>query len=923
MNNVYSKDSKTSLLEAFQKRDLGDFIYILEFSEANVNEEESSGISLFQKILMTPNSASYIKNSINNGADLYTKTADNRYPLHFAVFSLCPENLKAFLKRFDRSKINVKYNHKNSLHILIDLLTNDNYENVSECIKILLMNGCNPNLPNEKNQTPFFRLLKKQPKLFNQKELVEFFLDNSDIDLYTYRQDDMMSMFKTQNSHRKIPEQKIQNVDPKFMMSLVIQQREAEFESYFKAFKESCSNNAQNYSGECAKFLEMAAIKNAPNIVELLLEHETIDLSVRAEGATWKFPPSFVACMQGYYKIVEMFLKQPSLKFCFEKPKEFPLEKNTATTLIHEVCLRFGREATNDADVDFKKCFDLLINDDRCTPEVINSQDSYGCTPLHYSTRYKNDEATLMLLKKSAYICTPNNLGQRALNDINKDTFERFLDDSVVALNRRNKKTHMYVFGHDEQEININYSFLIPPKSLENREISPLQLITKNKDLRYLIKHPVLFSFLYIKWSKLSLLFYINFVMFSLFMLSLIVYIVLCQSIAPDERTKSAAYMFFYGLSAVSVFMLIIREILQCVFSVKHYFRSKMNWFEIILILLSILVLLNLFEENFQRILRGITILFAATEFLTLAGTLPNLSVSTHMVILKTVILTFLKSIALYSILLFGFALCFYTIFGNEGINQTTNTTKVLDLDEEKKQNNFYNPGIAIIKTLVMLTGELDFSDLELHEASNYIIFVLFVFLITIVLFNLLNALAVSDTQVIKSEGQLVDLMQRISVLNRYERIISNGNSLIARWLRGTINIFHFWIPTGKIVVFPDKDNEIKTARNLQKLSNDVGAEELQTLNNNASNAASSHYERIVVNNWLPSRFHRYATLDPKIMKAIKLVMESKAVRQKEEEQEIYRKKTDEKLLRDVISLKIQNNNLHDDISSIKKHLKI
>lgn len=47
-----------------------------------------------------------------------------------------------------------------------------------------------------------------------------------------------------------------------------------------------------------------------------------------------------------------------------------------------------------------------------------------------------------------------------------------------------------------------------------------------------------------------------------------------------------------------------------------------------------------------------------------------------------------------------------------------------------------------------MLTGELEFGDLKIHQTSNYIIFVIFVFLITIVLFNLLNALAVSDTQV-------------------------------------------------------------------------------------------------------------------------------------------------------------------------------
>lgn len=175
----------------------------------------------------------------------------------------------------------------------------------------------------------------------------------------------------------------------------------------------------------------------------------------------------------------------------------------------------------------------------------------------------------------------------------------------------------------------------------------------------------------------------------------------------------------------------------------------------------------------------------------------------------------------------------------------------------------------------------------------------------------------------IKSEGQLVDLMQRISVLNKYERIISNGNSAIARWLRGTINVFRFWIPSGKIVVFPDNNNEIKTFRGPLGASSDPGEEELQTLNNNSSNATPQNYERITVNTWLPSKFHKTATMDHKIMKAIKVVMEQKVQRQREEDQEAYRKKTDQKILRDIINIKIQNDHLQHDISSIKKHLNI
>lgn len=171
----------------------------------------------------------------------------------------------------------------------------------------------------------------------------------------------------------------------------------------------------------------------------------------------------------------------------------------------------------------------------------------------------------------------------------------------------------------------------------------------------------------------------------------------------------------------------------------------------------------------------------------------------------------------------------------------------------------------------------------------------------------------------IKAEGQLVDLMQRISVLNKYERIIANGNSSIARWLRGTVNVFRYWIPTGRIVVFPDKGNEIKTIRGGPKTTN-VGEEELQTLNNNT---AAPNYENIVVNNWLPSRFRKNATMDPKIMKTIKAVMELKVQRQREEARDSYRRQTDDKIHRNIINLKIQSDHLQRDVASIKKHLNI
>lgn len=169
----------------------------------------------------------------------------------------------------------------------------------------------------------------------------------------------------------------------------------------------------------------------------------------------------------------------------------------------------------------------------------------------------------------------------------------------------------------------------------------------------------------------------------------------------------------------------------------------------------------------------------------------------------------------------------------------------------------------------------------------------------------------------IKSEGQLVDLIQRISVLNKYEKVISNGNSVLARWLKGTTNVFQKWIPTGRVVVFKDENNEIRTIKNpaASRGIRDIGDEEMQTLNNNNNTGSSKppEYEKIIVNEWLPEKFQKVAIMDPKIMKMIRHVLEDKKIRKKEEENDAYRRKMDEKILRDIINIKMQNND-HSDI---------
>ena len=62
----------------------------------------------------------------------------------------------------------------------------------------------------------------------------------------------------------------------------------------------------------------------------------------------------------------------------------------------------------------------------------------------------------------------------------------------------------------------------------------------------------------------------------------------------------------------------------------------------------------------------------------------------------------------------------------------------------------FDSIGLCIIKTFTMFVGELEFGDLPIKTGFGYVYLLCFVFLIVVVLMNLLNGLAVSDTGVIR-----------------------------------------------------------------------------------------------------------------------------------------------------------------------------
>ena len=85
-----------------------------------------------------------------------------------------------------------------------------------------------------------------------------------------------------------------------------------------------------------------------------------------------------------------------------------------------------------------------------------------------------------------------------------------------------------------------------------------------------------------------------------------------------------------------------------------------------------------------------------------------------------------------------------------------------------------------------MFVGELEFSNIPFQSPFSYVFFLLFLFLIVVVLMNLLNGLAVSDTGLIREEAEIHAHVCRVEVIAQVEATLLGDPANLLRgqgWL--------------------------------------------------------------------------------------------------------------------------------------------
>ncbi|XP_067000367.2 transient receptor potential cation channel protein painless [Anabrus simplex] len=427
-------------------------------------------------------------------------------------------------------------------------------------------------------------------------------------------------------------------------------------------------------------------------------------------------------------------------------------------TVLHIAAER--RLSNHDETIRLQKCVQLILTKLASTSSyfIIDAQDKCGDTALQDAVLYGNDMMTLALLRHGANLMVKNKNGKCPLNFITYKILKLFLDEHL--------ESNSYS-PQDEQYILIfNYSFLEPPNFNDNtNEMEMFKIITKsNKEI---LTHPVLQSFIDLKWKLLQPYFIINTIGYIIFVLLLNFFVLYLsphegsemqinstQTNVTEQRTKQSNDMYleklYIALLVLCFFSLFGKELIKMSIFKSRYWKRVENYLDLFIVLFVFSALLTI-NYTAHTSISIILILLSWWKLTLLTGSFPFLSIQLQM--LKQVIQNFLKYMPWYFLfLILPFALCFHILFSCKSGQVHTFF------------NNYWE---SIFKTIGMLAGEFELSNLDFTNfpVLAHIVIMLFVIVIPVILLNLLNGLAVSDTQQIKNQAKVLSIVSMINLL--------------------------------------------------------------------------------------------------------------------------------------------------------------
>lgn len=311
----------------------------------------------------------------------------------------------------------------------------------------------------------------------------------------------------------------------------------------------------------------------------------------------------------------------------------------------------------------------------------------------------------------------------------------------------------------------------------------PLFLMIQN-ERETLLGHPLVTSLLQHKWNALgSFFYYFSFAIYMVFLTFLTGYMVSTDppdtygndstkiedndctglSYSQAEFAKAGTYVII-ALAALNLF----KEMIQ-LYQAKLNYLGWTNLIEWIVYVTALLLVISFnecqretgYRYEWQWHLGAIAVFLAWIDLVLFIQKFPRFGI--YVVMFTDILFTFSQFFVVFFLFVIAFAISFYALFQN--------------------QVPFNSVPKSFIKTSVMMIGEFEFDTIFNNEdntnstdvkypAASYIIFVIFLVIMSILLMNLLVGLAVDDIKAVQEQAALKRMAMQVDLALDVERII-------------------------------------------------------------------------------------------------------------------------------------------------------
>ncbi|XP_058123402.1 transient receptor potential cation channel protein painless-like [Anopheles ziemanni] len=788
---------KKRLIASYDANNLQNFIRALDDDGNPYERDRKTGLSLFEQACKTPGKSEYIKACIErlpkvksdsplddievNAVNPNTKLC----PIHLAALSCDRDNLNELLQCED-VLVDKKFEDRTALFLLFEQITEEKlFEKIpeekkraevrgviTENIKLLLQHDAEINEPNENNVHPLVKLLTGGDDW--RKSILEYCIENHELCLDA-RNKQLRSAIE---KHFPDLMKKVRTVGETAVKLLESYIRLPNQEKFISEYRKFCPKPRAKLTQAKRQEMITKALQNRKLLAMQVLMVDLLANEELNDPGPWMSDLLQMCCAYGYVEAVKWFLQ-----IIPRSNKTWINNNPLLVTLVKQMA-----ERPKDSRDDFVSCINLLLEDGRCE---IDKRDPLDCTALHHAAMLRIDEAQELLLKKGAYLGSMDVIGKQPISQINSALLERHLDWCI-------KGNQLYSTNdYKEYALTIDFRNFIPPEGEQISELAPVvQLARSLGPSRELLRHPVIASMLLLKWHLLCRCFYTNIVLCASFFLSFMTYLVL------DFHTDSSAWIWIPELiSWGGLGYIVLRELFQLMLTWKSYFKSIVNWLEIFLIIICVIVLLRpTVEHGWRQVLSILACGLLTVEFVLLIGTIPLLHISTHIIMLKRVGANFLRLLIPYCVILLPFGVMFHILYQSPHANKSGQTkswendtfgtnvsSETTIADSAKDENstsddNSFNTFHDILQTLskisVMFTGEFEAANMHLYESVwRTVLFLVFLFVAFCVLYNVMNGVAVGDTVAILADSELTGIKEKVFLVAKYERQLRRLNT--------------------------------------------------------------------------------------------------------------------------------------------------